>query len=62
MPRIRNGHLNRQRQLSGRRFDGEFPHKWFKDFIEYLKISEEQFYEVIDRIVLLILGENLTRL
>ena len=47
---IRNGHLNRQEAVAlVRRFDGEFPHKWFKDFIEYLKISEEQFYEVIDR-------------
>lgn len=47
---IRNGHLNRQEAVAlVHKFDGEFPHKWFKDFIDYLNISEDQFYEIIDR-------------
>jgi hypothetical protein len=31
-----------------RQFDGEFPKKYFKDFLEYCDITEEFFWEVID--------------
>lgn len=31
-----------------KRFDGEFPKKYFKEFLEYIDITEERFREVID--------------
>ncbi len=47
---IRSGHITREEAVSlVRRFDGEFPKRYFKEFLEYLGISEEHFWEVIDR-------------
>lgn len=31
-----------------RRYDGEFPSKYFHDFLEYCEINEDQFHEVVD--------------
>ena len=31
-----------------RKYDGEFPKKYFKEFLEYCNITEEYFEEVID--------------
>ena len=31
-----------------KRYEGEFPKKYFKDFLEYLDITEEHFLEVVD--------------
>ena len=31
------------------RYDGEFPKKRFKEFLEYIDITEEKFWEVVDR-------------
>lgn len=31
-----------------RKFDGEFPQKYFKEFLDYCGISEEEFHSVID--------------
>ena len=46
---IRDGHLTRNEgaQLV-RKFDGEFPEKYFKVFLDYCGITEEYFHEVID--------------
>ena len=30
------------------RYEGEFPDKYFQDFLEYLDITEEHFWEVVD--------------
>ena len=30
------------------KFDGEFPAKYFKEFLEYCDITEDYFWEVID--------------
>lgn len=47
---IRHKHLTREEGVAlVRRFDGEFPKKYFKDFLEYLDISEKHFWEVVDR-------------
>ena len=47
---IRSGHITREEGVAlVRRFDGEFPKKYFKEFLEYLGITEEYFWEVIDR-------------
>lgn len=31
-----------------KKYDGEFPIKYFKDVLEYLDITEARFWEVID--------------
>jgi N-acetyl sugar amidotransferase len=49
MMEIRSGHLTREEGVAlVKRYDGEFPQKYFKDFLEYLNISEQRFWEVID--------------
>lgn len=46
---VRDGHITREEavQLIGK-FDGEFPEKYFKVFLEYCNITEEYFWEVVD--------------
>lgn len=46
---IRNKHITREEGITlVRRYDGEFPKKYFKEFLEYLDISKRHFWEVID--------------
>jgi N-acetyl sugar amidotransferase len=46
---IRDGHLTREEGVSlVKKFDGEFPAKYFEDFLKYCGISEEYFWQVID--------------
>jgi len=46
---IRDGHITREEGVQlVRKFDGEFPSKYFQNFLEYCNISEEYFWEVID--------------
>ena len=46
---MRDGHLTREDAIAlVKRYDGEFPKKYFKEFIEYLGITETEFWEVID--------------
>ncbi|MCB2102833.1 MAG: N-acetyl sugar amidotransferase [Rhodobacterales bacterium] len=46
---VRNGHLTREEAVAlVRKFDGEFPKKYFGDFLEYTGISEDTFWHVID--------------
>ena len=30
------------------KYEGEFPKKYFKDFLEYLDISEDDFWQIVD--------------
>ncbi len=47
---IRDGHITREEAVAlVKRFDGEFPGRWFSVFLEYLDISEEHFWGVVDR-------------
>jgi N-acetyl sugar amidotransferase len=47
---VRDGHITREEGAAlVRRFDGEFPKRWFSEFLEYLDITEEHFWKVIDR-------------
>jgi N-acetyl sugar amidotransferase len=46
---IRDGHITREEGVRlVRKFDGEFPKKYFKEFLEYCDITEDYFWEVID--------------
>lgn len=46
---VRDGKINRDEAIAlVRKFDGEFPKKYFKDFLEYCSITEDQFNAVID--------------
>lgn len=46
---IRDGHITREEGVAlVRRYDGEFPGKYFKEFLEYIDIDEEHFWEVVD--------------
>ncbi len=46
---IRNEHLTREEGVAlVHRFDGEFPQKYFKEVLEYMDITEEQFWAIID--------------
>ena len=47
---IRNGYITRDEGVRlVHKFDHEFPDKYFNDFLEYIDISEEEFYETLDK-------------
>ena len=46
---VRNGKITREEGVSlVKRYDQEFPKKYFKEFLEYIGISERQFLETVD--------------
>jgi N-acetyl sugar amidotransferase len=46
---VRDGHITREEAVAlVRRYDGEFPAKYFRDFLEFLEIDEEHFWQVVD--------------
>jgi N-acetyl sugar amidotransferase len=47
---IRNDKIDREEGINlVKRYDDEFPRKYFKDFLEYIDITEKNFWENIDR-------------
>jgi N-acetyl sugar amidotransferase len=47
---IRNGKITREEGIQlVRRYDQEFPRKYFKEFLDYISISEEEFYSTVDK-------------
>lgn len=47
---IRNGKITREEGVHlVHKYDQEFPQKYFKEFLEYIDISEKQFFEAVDR-------------
>ena len=47
---IRNGKINRDEgKILVNRFDNEFPEKFFKDFLEYIDLSEKDFFRIVDK-------------
>jgi N-acetyl sugar amidotransferase len=47
---IRDGHLTRDEGVAlVRRYDGEFPAKYFADFLAYTELTEDRFWQVVDR-------------
>jgi N-acetyl sugar amidotransferase len=46
---IRDGHLTREDGVAlVRRYDHLFPDRYFKEFLEYMDMTEEEFWEVVD--------------
>lgn len=46
---IRDGHITREEGVSLiKKYDGEFPDRWFDNFLDYIDISEEHFWNVVD--------------
>ena len=46
---IRDGHLTREEAIALMgRYEGEFPEKYFPEFLEYLDITEDHFWDVVD--------------
>ena len=46
---IRNHHITREEGVAlVSRFDGEFPKRYFKEFLDYIDLSEEEFWQTID--------------
>ncbi len=44
---IRNGHITRDEGVAlVHRYDQEFPKKYFAEFLKYLKLSEEKFFDI----------------
>jgi N-acetyl sugar amidotransferase len=47
---IRNEKITREEGVHlVHKYDQEFPQKYFKEFLEYINISEKQFFETVDR-------------
>jgi len=47
---IRNKHLTREEGIAlVKKYDGEFPKKYFQEFLDYCSIDEDKFWEVIDK-------------
>jgi N-acetyl sugar amidotransferase len=46
---IRNKHINREEGVAlVKRFDGELPQRYFKEFIDYIGVTEEKFWKIVD--------------
>jgi N-acetyl sugar amidotransferase len=46
---IRDGHITREEGVAlMNRYEGEFPKKYYREFLEYLDITEKHFWEVVD--------------
>ena len=47
---IRNKHITREEgKALVKRFDGEFPKKYFKEILEYLSLDEKEFFKLSDK-------------
>tara|TARA_Y100000294_G_scaffold166148_1_gene174284 strand:+ start:311 stop:1504 length:1194 start_codon:yes stop_codon:yes gene_type:complete len=46
---IRDGHITRDEGIAlMKKYEGEFPQKYFHEFLDYLNISQDHFWEVVD--------------
>lgn len=46
---IRDGHITREEGVAlVNRYDGEFPKKHFQEFLDYIEIDEDRYWEIID--------------
>jgi len=46
---VRNGKITREEAVHlVQKYDTEFPTKYFRDFLEYVELSETEFWETVD--------------
>ena len=46
---VRDGHISRDEAISlVKRYDGEFPEKYFQDFLDYLDITSGEFWDTVN--------------
>ena len=46
---VRDGHITREEAVAlVKRYDGEFPKLHFQTFLDYCKITEKEFWEIVD--------------
>jgi len=46
---VRHGHIDREEAVAlVHRYDGEFPQRYFPDFLEYLGMEEDEFHSIAD--------------
>ena len=46
---VRDGHISREEAVSlVKRYDGEFPERYFQDFLDYLEITSVEFWDIVD--------------
>lgn len=47
---VRNGKIDREEAVQlVRKYDQEFPAKYFRDFLDYISVTEEEFFATIDK-------------
>ena len=47
---IRDGFISRKEALFlMKKYDGEFPKKYFKEFLNYINISEKEYWKIINK-------------
>lgn len=47
---IRNGYIDRDEGIAlVKKYDHEFPKRYFNDFLKYIKIEENEFYDTLDK-------------
>ena len=47
---VRDGHITREEAVAlVHKYDGEFPRKYFQDFLNYVGITEAEFHAAVDR-------------
>jgi N-acetyl sugar amidotransferase len=47
---VRDGHITREEAVAlVHRYDGEFPKRHFKEFLNYVDLNEQEFWDVVDR-------------
>ena len=47
---IRCGHITRKEAVAlVRKYDGEFPKRYFTEYLQYLNITEEEFWRIVDK-------------
>ncbi len=46
---VRDGHITREEAVAlVKRYDGEFPSKYYQEFLEYTDITDDEFWQVVD--------------
>ena len=46
---MRDGHITREEGIAlMNKFEGEFPRRYFQEFLDYLGINEAEFWAIVD--------------